>query len=116
MGVQVKKAEASTEDIQKMMAEATDIGDDIEKLKEAQTKVYQRIADKTCPYKVGQTIITQTGLGKHGLKIDKIVPATYPSMDNKWGMETFALSKAGEVTRRGVLILEMGNDIVGLKP
>lgn len=76
---------------------------------------YLEIAELTCPYEVGQIVVTKEGLGRHGLKIHAIVPAVTPEADNLWGIETYALSKAGEVTRRGVFLDHKTNDIVGVK-
>lgn len=71
--------------------------------------VLQKIADATCPYKVGQIINTNTGLGKTGLKIDSIESpgeALYAD-DNRWKLLCLALTKDGKVSARVVGVMEL---------
>lgn len=68
--------------------------------------VYQEIANDSCPYKPGQTIVTAKGLGQQGLAIQAIIAPKFPRPGNTWALDTFAVSKSGEVTRRAVLVEE----------
>lgn len=68
----------------------------------------QEIAAAACPYKVGQTITTNTGLGKQGLKVDAIGPTPEGnfSQSNRWSLTCYALQKDGQVSRRVVGVAE----------
>lgn len=101
--------------VKDMLSTVSELTDSIDQLVERRKEIRTKIALKTCPYKVGQIVVTKDGLGRHGLSIHAVVPALKPSINNLWGIETFALSKAGEVTRRGVFLDQESNDITGVK-
>lgn len=86
----------------------------IKKLEAERSGIRHEIARLTCPFKVGQIVTTTRGLGLTGLCIDAIVPPTVQTPANAWALETFALSKTGEVTRRSVTV-EVGFDVIKLK-
>lgn len=79
---------------------------EIDRLTAERTALFDALAERTCPYKAGQVIVTETGLGKYGLKIDKVVGPKNPTTTNRWALETFALTKAGEESRRAVMLEE----------
>lgn len=64
------------------------------------------IAQESCPYKVGQRITTDRGLGKGGLEVVGICPPMFPTRHNRWEIQTVALSIKGEVTNRPVGLTE----------
>lgn len=65
-------------------------------------KVKTQIAIGMCPYKVGQTIFTKTGLGLHGLVIQEVCFPLDFQEGNYWMLRTFAKTKAGQVSSRFV--------------
>lgn len=70
--------------------------------KQRRDTILQSLAELTCPYKVGDRLRTSNGLGVNGLVVDSILAPQFPSEGNWWQVNTFAISKAGEVTRRNV--------------
>lgn len=101
--------------IEKLFKEANSLSVEIEALQASRQAVLQNIAELTCPFKVGDTIITDAGLGVNGLVVQEITPPIAPSKDNRWAVVTFALSKAGEITRRSVTLSELYNSNAKLK-
>lgn len=77
--------------------------------------ILQQLAELTCPYKIGQKLKTNRGLGINGLVVDSITPPLYPRDGNWWQVNTFAISKAGEVTRRNVGITESDTAIYSVE-
>lgn len=89
--------------------------DKITDLQKQKTKVLQEIAESTCPFKVGQTLIGSRGLAGTGVVVHEIVPPAYPSKTNRWEITTFALTKSGEVSKRVVSFSEWGAEDNELK-
>lgn len=91
---------------QDLIASVESLTEQINRLASDRDGLYQQIADQTCPYKVGQVIQTDQGLGKVGLKIHEVVFPPKPEHGNWWQLDCFALSKAGEVTKRYVSLMQ----------
>lgn len=70
--------------------------------KDIYAQAAQAVAEAACPFKVGDIVITNRGLGKDGLQVFKVTSPTYPSHGNLWAIDTYALTKTGEVSRRVV--------------
>jgi hypothetical protein len=71
-------------------------------------KALQDIAVKSCPFKVGQTLVGIRGLAGTGVVVHEVIPPAYPSKTNRWEITTFALTKSGEVSKRVVSFSEWG--------
>lgn len=94
----------STDATSKLEEEALNLTHQINKLLSDRDDLYQQIAELSCPYKVGDKVFTNSGLGVNGLKVVGIVVPS-PRLDrNRWALDTLAYSKSGELTRRSVLI------------
>jgi len=88
----------------------------IEEQNQTRTELLQKAAEQTCPYTVGQIVVTNSGLGTNGLSVTGIgIPLNPRYPDNTWKIETFALSKDGTVTRRYVGIEHAAADTFELK-
>lgn len=106
MAVSMSKKVEDKGSVTSLFKKAQELTEAILKLESEKADVYQKVAELTCPYKVGQTLITKEGIGQNGLVIQSIVAARTPTPENRWGLQTFALSKSGELTRRSVLVEE----------
>lgn len=93
-----------TKEINILMSDISAQEELIRSLQEQVAEQRVAVAQLACPYKVGQTVWLDRGLGKDGLKIDKLVAPRSQSELNLWAIETFALTKAGEVSRRVVTV------------
>jgi len=69
--------------------------------------LYLSVAEALCPYKEGQVLVTEKGLGINGLKVEVVVSPAKSVEGNRWAIQTLSYSKAGEITRRGVYIEEV---------
>lgn len=74
----------------------------LEKIAEVELK----LAVQACPFKVGQRLKTNKGLGLTGLLVQEIASAKEFSKENRWMVVCVAISKAGEVTKRVCTISE----------
>lgn len=101
---QAKDEAAESTDVKFLIQDAGDLSVKIVELSEQRQAMYVEIAYKLCPYKVGQVIKTPEGLGKGGLHIAEVVSPKEPGDGNWWQLDCFALSKAGEITKRYVSV------------
>lgn len=74
----------------------------------------QKLAEMQCPFKVGDLITTDRGLGKNGLKVFEVSYSKYWSWREGaiWVLNTFALTKAGEVSKRAVEVSPGDNPVL----
>lgn len=77
--------------------------------------LYQALAELTCPFKVGEVLLSNVGLGRNGLVVSAITSPPNPYPDNTWMVQCFALSKAGAVTQRTVGVQQIYADSDGLR-
>lgn len=104
MAVTTNKKQGSQVEV--LFKQIDDLNEQIRAKTAERDALYQQLAEATCPYKVGQTIYTSRGIGQNGLVIQDITSPRFASTTNRWAMGTFAISKAGAVTRRAVLVEE----------
>lgn len=77
---------------------------------DAQTKerdeLLTAIAEKSCPFKAGDVVYTDKGLGLNGLQVESVsyVSDWEQGQDNIWALNTFAYTKAGILSRRAVMV------------
>lgn len=72
------------------------------------------IARTASPYAPGDRVRTSRGLGMQGLVVHEVLAPQFPSEKNRWAVQTWALSKAGEVTKRSVTLSEQDVVLLGL--
>lgn len=89
---------------------------ELEELNRSWERISQKIAELTCPYKVGDTLKSDVGLGRTGLKVHAVTPPAPPiRIGNTWMVQCFAISKAGDVTQRTVGVSESMAKSVNLR-
>ena len=93
---EVKKLEAVEAELKKEISALT------VKLEYAQF----RMAELLCPYRVGDRLTTNRGLGVHGLLVEQVTASETSRKGNRWKIHTLAYSKAGDLTKRTVGIEE----------
>lgn len=84
--------------------------------KETHANVAQTVAELACPFKVGDLVLTNRGLGKDGLQVFKVTSPQYPHDGNLWAVDTYALTKTGEVSRRVVGLDQYHAERDGIRP
>lgn len=68
--------------------------------------VLLQLAQRTCPYKVGDYLRLNRGLGVGGLVVEEIRACDFPAFNNRWAIQTCGVSKDGSVSRRTLLLTE----------
>lgn len=96
------------------MARAEDLRAEINDRRSLLTEVELEIAKLSAPVAPGDRIRTNRGLGLSGLVVDSIGVPAFPASRNRWSINTFAISKAGEVTKRSVSISEQDVNLLGV--
>jgi len=87
-----------------LMDKVLELEKEVAALQKERTRTLTKLSELTCPYKVGDRIQTDKGLGMVGLEVQAVVACTYPTLANTWQVQTFALSKTGFVTQRSVVL------------
>jgi hypothetical protein len=90
--------------LDKLLACSTELEKQVKHFRCLLEEVNTKIALLLCPYKVGQVLVTEKGLGKYGLRVDEVICPFKAEDGNRWAVKTLSFSKAGELTRRGVYI------------
>jgi hypothetical protein len=120
MGVTLKREVAQAapnENEVQLFAQAHELEEHIAKLKKRQAGIFLQIATQSCPYKPGDKLTTNQGLGKVGLVVHEVISPAFPKETNRWAIQTYAISKSGEVTRRVVGIEEWQTNLgAGIEP
>lgn len=73
------------------------------------------IANRTCPFKVGDTLRANVGLGVQGVIVKEIIPPTFPAGDHRWVVKTNAITKDGRESNRGVSYVYADLAEIGLR-
>lgn len=94
-----------------LLIKSRDLNEQINKLYEERAAVHLELAQLTCPFKVGDTIVTASGLGVKGLQIHAIVAPVAVHTGNTWAVDTWSLSKEGLPTQRGVRVEQGQKDL-----
>lgn len=95
---------------------AGDLHDRSELLLVERMGVLHQLSQLTCPYKVGDYLKLNRGLGAGGLIVEAIMVCEFPAFNNRWAIQTNGLAKDGTVSRRTLLLSEwqLTNNNAGL--
>ena len=93
--------------VESMFEQLDSLDAEIKALKEKRAVICTEIALATCPYKVGEVVFSNSGLGTNGLLIHDIKAPVYTSKSNRWDIHTFAISKDGTVSQRAKSVSEI---------
>lgn len=95
---------------------AGDLKDQADLLMVDRASVLVELALLTCPYKVGDYLKLNRGLGAGGLVVEAIMACEFPAFNNRWAIQTCGIAKDGSVSRRTLLLSEwqLSNNNAGL--
>lgn len=85
---------------------AADLKDQADLLMVDRASVLIELALLTCPYKVGDYLKLNRGLGAGGLVVESIQACEFPAFNNRWAIQTCGVAKDGSVSRRTLLLSE----------
>lgn len=94
------------EEVKKLEAVEAELQKEIAALKNKLEYAQFSMAELLCPYKAGDRIRTNRGLGVNGLRVENVSAPESSREGNRWRINTLAYSKAGELTKRTVAIEE----------
>lgn len=103
------KKPAPTKHVETLLAAADAQLQVIANAQAARRDYLTQVSKSCCPYKEGQVLMHSAGLGVNGLLVNEIVAVEEirnPGNANRWAVQTWALSKTGEVTKRSVYVDE----------
>lgn len=85
---------------------AGDLKDQADLLMLDRASVLLELARATCPYKVGDKLTLNRGLGAGGLLVEEVMACEFPAFNNRWAIQTLGIAKDGSVSRRTLLLSE----------
>lgn len=99
-----------------LFQQAGDLKDQADLLMVDRSSVLVKLALLTCPYKVGDYLKLNRGLGAGGLVVEAIMACEFPAFNNRWAIQTCGIAKDGSVSRRTLLLSEwqLTNNNAGL--
>lgn len=101
--------------LQDLMRRSDVIGQEMISLVEQKYAVDLEIANRTCPFKVGDTLKANVGLGVQGVIVKEIAPPQTPAGDHRWVIRTNAITKDGRESNRGVSYCNEDITNIGLR-
>lgn len=93
-------------EVKKLESAEVELKREISALKNKLEYAQFRMAELLCPYRAGDRIRVNRGIGVHGLKVERVSAPDNSCEGNRWRIDTFAYSKDGELTKRTVAIEE----------
>lgn len=92
----------STVEMKVLMRKSDSLSEEIKKLTSQLYDVNLEIAQRTCPFKVGDILKANVGLGLQGVIVKEVTPPQIPAGGHRWVIRTNAITKDGRESNRGV--------------